>query len=97
MSSKKLLPYFQSNTIIVVTSYSLRVVLHSSDVAIQHMKWSVALSEFHIVYQPRTTLKAQVFADFVAKFTHSKQNGGMEGALPPPPTQVLKVNKSANA
>lgn len=61
------------------------------------MKWLVALSEFHIVYQPHTTLKAQVLTDFVAKFTHFKQNEGLKGALPLPPTEMLNVNELANA
>lgn len=58
MSSKKLRLYFQSHTIMVVTSYLLRAILHNFDVAGQLMKWSVALIEFHIVLQPRTALKA---------------------------------------
>lgn len=31
------------------------------------MKYVEALSEFHIIYEPRTVLKAQVLADFVAE------------------------------
>lgn len=58
ISSKKLRPYFQGHTITVVTSYPLRDVLHSLDVAGRLMKWAVALGEFHIIYQAQTTLKA---------------------------------------
>lgn len=58
LSSKKLCSYFQSHTIMVVTSYPLCIILRSLDVVERLMKWSIALSEFHIVYQARATLKA---------------------------------------
>ena len=31
--------------------------------------WAIELSEFDILYRPRTAIKAQALADFVAKFT----------------------------
>ena len=31
--------------------------------------WAVELSKFDIQYHPRTTVKGQVVADFIAKFT----------------------------
>ena len=33
------------------------------------VQWSIELSEFDIDYQPRTTIKAQALADFIAEFT----------------------------
>ena len=33
------------------------------------VQWTVELSQFDIKYHPRTTIKAQVLADFVAEFT----------------------------
>ena len=33
------------------------------------VQWAVELSQFDIKYHPRTTIKAQVLADFVAEFT----------------------------
>lgn len=53
MSSKKLRLYFQSHIIMVITFYPLRTILHSLDIVRRLMKWSVAMSEFHIVYRPR--------------------------------------------
>lgn len=32
-------------------------------------KWSVDLSKFHIEYEPRTAIKGQVLANFIAEFT----------------------------
>lgn len=37
---------------------STNAILHNSDVAGQLIKWLVALSEFHIIYQLRIALKA---------------------------------------
>jgi len=31
--------------------------------------WAIELSEFDILYRPRTAIKAQALADFVATFT----------------------------
>lgn len=58
VSTKNLRPYFQSHKKMVVTFYALHAILHNSNVVKQLMKWSVALSEFHIVYESRKTLKA---------------------------------------
>ena len=33
------------------------------------MKWTVELSKHHIDYQPRTAIKSQVLADFIADFS----------------------------
>lgn len=33
------------------------------------MKWSVALEQYDIHYQPSTAIKAQILADFLAEFT----------------------------
>ena len=33
------------------------------------VQWAVELSQFDIKYHPRTTIKAQVLADFIVEFT----------------------------
>ena len=37
--------------------------------------WAIELSEFDIQYRPRTTIKGQVGADFIAEFTHDEGEG----------------------
>ena len=38
------------------------------------MQWAVELRQFDIEYRPRTTIKAQVLADFIAEFTMPKDS-----------------------
>ena len=40
--------------------------------------WAIELSEFDIQYRPRTAIKGQVIADFIAEFTHEKDKGAEE-------------------
>lgn len=35
------------------------------------VQWAIELSKFDIEYHPRTTIKAQALADFIAEFTLS--------------------------
>ena len=36
------------------------------------IQWAIELSKFAVRYQPRSTIKAQVLADFIAEFTPSQ-------------------------
>ena len=40
--------------------------------------WAIELSEFDIQYRPRTAIKGQVVADFIAEFTHNEDKGAEE-------------------
>ena len=68
-SARKLRPYFQGHPIRVPTSYPLRQVLQNPELSGQIVKWAIELGEFDIEYVPRTAIKAQALADFVAEFT----------------------------
>ncbi|KAK3041133.1 hypothetical protein RJ639_027585 [Escallonia herrerae] len=65
ISARRLQPYFQSHTIIVLTDQPLRKVLLSPEASGRLVNWSVELGEFDIEYKPRTTTKAQALADFI--------------------------------
>ncbi|XP_070026640.1 uncharacterized protein [Nicotiana sylvestris] len=73
MASRKLRPYFQCHLISVVTAYPLRNILHKQELSGRLAKWAIELSEFDILYQPRTAIKSQVLADFVADFSQGIQ------------------------
>ena len=67
METKKLWPYFQAHTIVVLMDSSIRVILHRPDTSGRLMKWAIELSEFDIEYQSRMTIKGQVLIDFVVE------------------------------
>nr|XP_016459392.1 PREDICTED: uncharacterized protein LOC107782945 [Nicotiana tabacum] len=67
-SSRKLRPYFQCHPISVVTTFPLRSILHKPELSGRLAKWAIELSDHDITYQPRTAIKLQVLADFVADF-----------------------------
>ncbi|CAA7034283.1 unnamed protein product [Microthlaspi erraticum] len=65
MSARKLRPYFQSHTIIVLASLPMRAILHSLSQSGRLAKWAIELSEYDIEYRSRTCAKSQVLADFL--------------------------------
>ncbi|KAK2999377.1 hypothetical protein RJ639_024372 [Escallonia herrerae] len=71
-SARKLRPYFQSHTIVVLTDQPLGKVLQNPDASGRLVNWSVEPGEFDIKYQPRTTIKAQALSDFVVECTISE-------------------------
>ena len=64
-------PYFQSHIIWVPTNYPLRQVLQNPNVFGRLTKWAIKIREFDIEFMPRTAIKRQTLADFVAEFTYS--------------------------
>ena len=69
IAARKLNPYFQAHTIIVLTDKPLRKAISSPETAGRMALWVVELSEFDIQYRLRTAVKGQVVADFIAEFT----------------------------
>ncbi|RRC79860.1 reverse transcriptase-like protein, partial [Escherichia coli] len=68
-AAKKLRHYFESHHIIVVTNYPLKTVLRKPELTGRLAKWSIYLSGFDIEFKPRTAIKSQALADFVAEFS----------------------------
>ena len=69
IATRKLRPYFQAHTIVVLTNHPLRKTMSKPNTAGWLIQWSIELSEFDINYRPRTAIKAQALVDFVAEFT----------------------------
>jgi hypothetical protein len=67
--ARRLRQYFLTHTILVRTDQPIRQILSRPDVAGRMMKWSLELSEFDLHYESRKSLKAHVFADFIAEMT----------------------------
>jgi hypothetical protein len=69
IESRKLRHNFHAHKISVVTSYPLKVVLHSPNVTGNIAKWAAELDEFEMHFIPHHMVKSQVLADFVADWT----------------------------
>ena len=59
IASRKLKPYFQARTIVVLMDKPLRKAMSSSESAWRMTLWAVELSKFDIRYCPRTAIKGQ--------------------------------------
>ena len=70
IEAKKLHPYFQAHTLNVLSSYLVRAILHKLDALGRILKSVIKLSEFDIVYHPRSSIKAQVLEDFIVELSN---------------------------
>ena len=72
---RKLKPYFQAYTIVVLIDKPLRRAMSSPETAGRMTLWAMELSEFDIQYRLRMTIKGQAVADFIAEFTFGDGQG----------------------
>ena len=78
MATRKLKPYFQAHIVNVLTDKPLLRAMSNPEAAGWLALWAIELSEFDIQYRPRTTIKGQIVADFIAEFTHDEDKGAEE-------------------
>ena len=71
----KLKPYFQAHTIVVLTDQPLKRAMSSPEVAGRMALWAIELNEFDVQYRPRTAIKGQIVADFIAEYTQPEDKG----------------------
>jgi hypothetical protein len=83
IASRKLHHYFQAHKISVVTSYSLKAVLHHPNATGNIARWVAELVEFELDFLPRHAVKGQVLADFVVDWTPPLfHRGGLDVSEP---------------
>jgi len=68
-SARRLRHYFHSLTVVVMINLPIQKVLQKPNVAGRMVRWAVELSEFDIQYEPRGSIKGQVYADFVVELS----------------------------
>ncbi|XP_050290994.1 uncharacterized protein LOC126731318 [Quercus robur] len=72
-ATRKLPHYVQAHTVYVLTEYPLQSLLKRSDFTSRIAKWGTRLGYFDIQYRPRISMKGQVLADFIAKFSLKRE------------------------
>ena len=58
VASRKLRPYFQAQSIVVMTDQPIRKTMNKIDAAGQLIQWAIKLGQFNIEYRPRVAIKA---------------------------------------
>ena len=61
-----------------MTDKPLRRALSNPEATGRLTLWAIELTEFDIKYHPRTTIKGQIIADFIAEFTRDEDKGTEE-------------------
>ena len=77
-ATRKLKPYFQAHTVIVLTDKPQRRVMSNPEAVGRMALWAIKLSEFDVQYRLRTAIKGQVDADFIVEFTNMEGQGAEE-------------------
>ena len=71
-AARKLKPYFQAYTMIVLIDKPLRRAMSNLEAVGRVALWAIELSEFNIQYRPCNVVKRQVVANFIAEFTNGE-------------------------
>ena len=58
-----------TNPILVMMDQPIRKSMNKLEAAKRMVQWAIELSQFDIEYHPRTAIKVQALADFIAEFT----------------------------
>ncbi|GJS29659.1 reverse transcriptase domain-containing protein [Tanacetum coccineum] len=66
-AAQRLRRYFQAHTICVLTDQPIRQVLLKPENSGRLAKWAIELGEHEIIYKPRSAVKGQILADFLAE------------------------------
>ena len=72
MAAKKLQHYFTEHEVSVVSSFPLGEVVHNRNAVGRISKWGVELMGYDVKFVPRTMIKSQALADFIAEWTEAQ-------------------------
>ncbi|GJW52303.1 reverse transcriptase domain-containing protein [Tanacetum coccineum] len=66
-ATRRLRWYFQAYLVVVITDQPIKQILSRSEHTRRMLKWKFELEAFDITYRPRTSIRDQILADFIAK------------------------------
>jgi ribonuclease HI len=69
MASCKLRHYFEAFKVRLTSDRGLGELFRNPEVSVRIAKWAAELSGYHITFEPKTTIKSQVLADFIVDWT----------------------------
>jgi ribonuclease HI len=69
MASRKLRHYLEAFKVRVTSDRGLGELFRNPEASVRIAKWAAELSGYHITFEPRTTIKSQVLADFIVDWT----------------------------
>jgi hypothetical protein len=69
MASRKLRHYFKAFKVRVTSNRGLGELFRNPEASVRITKWAAELSGYHITFEPRTSIKSQVLADFIVDWT----------------------------
>jgi hypothetical protein len=73
LASRKLRHYFYDHKITVVSKAPLKDIINNSDTIGRVAKWGIELAAFGIDYKPRTAIKSQALAEFMADWKEAQE------------------------
>jgi hypothetical protein len=73
MASRKLRHYFEAFKVRVTSDRGMGELFKNPEASVRIAKWAAELSGYHITFEPRTTIKSQVLADFIVDWTRPTQ------------------------
>ncbi|GJZ00528.1 reverse transcriptase domain-containing protein [Tanacetum coccineum] len=66
-ATRRLRRYFQAHLVVVITDQPIKQILSRPENTGRMLKWKFELEAFDITYRPRTSIRGQILADFIAE------------------------------
>lgn len=82
LAVRKFKMYLEGHQGVVMTDQPLKKILHKPGTSRQMLAWPIEISLYCIIYRPRTTIKAQALAEFIAKCSFNSDKKDLDDTLP---------------
>ncbi|XP_024014549.1 uncharacterized protein LOC112088502 [Eutrema salsugineum] len=96
VSARKLHPYFQSHSIVVLATLPVRSILHSPSQSVRLAKWAIELSEYDIEYRNSNKRADSRRSVDAARRLSSKHGSGIGIRLTSPTEEILEQSFRLN-